>query len=97
MKKEDIFKSIIRGTAILITGSGAHLDVKTPNGEEFPSGVNLAKELYRLCGVDNPENEWDLQDASETYQEHFSSEELVQEITKQLRVGCIQEEHRNLY
>lgn len=97
MKKEDIFKSIIKGTAILITGSGAHLDVKTPNGDDFPSGINLAKRLYKLSDISEPENPWDLQDAAETYQERFSPEDLVQEIRNQLRVGGIQEEHRNLY
>ena len=97
MKKEDVFKSILKGTAVLITGSGAHLDVKTPNNDDFPSGVNLAKQLYKLSNIDNPENPWDLQDAAETFQEHFSAEDLVKEIRNQLRVGSIQNEHRELY
>lgn len=92
-----IYKHIVEGNAILITGSGAHIDVYTPDGEKFPSGVILAKQLYKLCGIDNPENPWDLQDASETYQEKFTADKLVQEIQKQLMVGQVQEEHRLLY
>ena len=97
MERQDIFDSILRGTAVLITGSGAHLDIKTPSGKEFPSGVNLAERLYEQCGITHPENPWDLQDASETYQEMFSSADLVQEIKSQLRVGQIQNEHKALY
>ena len=97
MERQDIFDSILRGTAVLITGSGAHLDIKTPSGKEFPSGVNLAERLYAQCGITHPENPWDLQDASETYQEMFSSADLVQEIKSQLRVGQIQNEHKALY
>lgn len=97
MERENIFKSIMNGTAVLITGSGAHLDVITPNGDKFPSGILLSERLYHLCGIDNPENSWDLQDASETYQEQYSADRLVQEIKKQLVVGHVQEEHRELY
>ena len=39
--KSRYFNSILRGNAVLITGSGAHLNVMTPHGEMFPSGVNL--------------------------------------------------------
>ena len=97
MENQDIFNSILRGNAVLITGSGAHLNVKTPHGEMFPSGVNLASQLYNLCGIDHPENPWDLQDAAETYQEMFSSADLIQEIKNQLRVGKIEKEHKELY
>ena len=97
MENQDIFNSILRGNAVLITGSGAHLNVKTPHGERFPSGVNLASQLYNLCGIDHPENPWDLQDAAETYQEMFSSADLIQEIKNQLRVGKIEKEHKGLY
>ena len=55
MENQDIFNSILRGNAVLITGSGAHLNVMTPHGEMFPSGVNLASQLYNLCGIDHPE------------------------------------------
>ena len=97
MENKDIFDSILRGTAILITGSGAHLDVETPNGDKLPSGIMLAEKLYELCGINDPENKYDLQDASETYLERFSAFDLIQEIKKQLRVGKIQKEHEELY
>lgn len=97
MKREDILKSIMEGTAILITGSGAHVTVETPDNEQFPSGCNLSKKLYYLSGIDNPEDERDLQDASETYLEKHSEEELVNVIKSILRVGSIKEEHRKLY
>lgn len=97
MENQDIFNSILKGNAILITGSGAHLEVKTPLGELLPSGVNLATQLYKLCGIDSPENSWDLQDAAETYQEMFSSADLIQQIKNQLRVGQIEKEHEKLY
>lgn len=94
---EKVFQSILNGKAIIITGSGAHLNVVTPNNDPFPSGISLAKEIYKECGIDNPENSWDLQDATETYMEKFSEEKLVQTIKKKLTVGNIQEEHRQLY
>ena len=97
MENQEIFNSIISGNAVLITGSGAHLDVKTPHGEPFPSGVHLASQLYNQCDIDHPEAPWDLQDAAETYQEMFSSTDLIQEIKNQLRVGKIEKEHKELY
>lgn len=97
MKKEQVFKNILNGKAILITGSGAHLDVTTPDNGPFPSGISLSKEIYKECGIDNPENPWDLQDATDTYTEMFSEDKLVQTIKKKLYVGKILEEHRALY
>lgn len=97
MEKEQVFKSILSGKAILLTGSGAHLGVTTPDNEPFPSGIALSKEIYKECGINNPENPWDLQDATDTYIERFSEEELVQTIKKKLYVGNILEEHRTLY
>ena len=71
MELQKVYKHILEGNAILITGSGAHLDVHTPNGGEFPSGVTLASRLYKLCGIMEPENPWGLQDASETFWKNF--------------------------
>ncbi len=97
MTVEQAFKSILSGRAILITGSGAHLGVTTPDNAPFPSGIRLSKEIYKECGIDNPENPWDLQDATDTYTELFSADKLVQTIKKKLYVGKILEEHRALY
>ncbi|MCM1173842.1 MAG: hypothetical protein NC341_02195 [Blautia sp.] len=97
MDKKQAFKDILNGKAIIITGSGAHLEVMTPNNEPFPSGVSLAEEIYKECGIGNPENPWDLQDATDTYTEMFSEDRLVQTIKKKLMVGNIEDEHRKLY
>ena len=97
MKKEEIYASILNGTAILITGSGAHLSVKNSFGQPFSSGVNLSKKLYEKCGISDPEDPKDLQDAAETFLERFSPAELVQEIKSELSVGEIKREHKELY
>lgn len=97
MHKDEAFKRILEGKAIVITGSGAHLGVMTPNNEQFPSGISLAKDIYGECGINSPENPWDLQDATDTYIEMFSEDKLIQTIKKKLIVGKIEEEHRKLY
>lgn len=97
MELEKVYENIINGTAILITGSGAHINVHTPDGKPFPSGVSLAERLYQQCDIMNIENPWDLQDASETYIDKYSKERLITEIKTQLMVGNVEDEHRKLY
>ena len=46
MKLEKVYQAIINGNAMLITGSGAHMDVLTPDGKPFPSGIELSRTLY---------------------------------------------------
>lgn len=69
MELEKVYQSIIDGKAMLITGSGAHTDVLTPDGCKFPSGIDLARTIYSACGITNPENPYDLQDAADTFLE----------------------------
>ena len=69
MQLEKVYQAIMNGRAILITGSGAHSDVLTPDGKPFPSGIELAKTIYASCGIMNPENIWDIQDAADTFLE----------------------------
>ena len=69
MQLEKVYQAIMNGRAILITGSGAHGDVLTPDGKPFPSGIELAKTIYASCGIMNPENIWDIQDAADTFLE----------------------------
>ena len=95
--KEAIFKSILDGSAILITGSGAHHGVLTPDGKPFPSGVELSERIYSQCGILNPEKSWDLQDATDTYIEKFGEEKLIQEIKDQLSIGQVRDYHKKLY
>lgn len=97
MELNDVFQSIIDGTAVLITGSGAHMGALNSSGTPFPSGYILAKSLYEKSGIMNPDNPWDLQDASETYLENNNTLSLINYIKNELRVGLINEEHRELY
>ena len=97
MENEKIYENIINGRAILITGSGAHLDIKDPNGNDFPSGAGLAGKLYSAVGIMKPENPWDLQDASESFLEKRSATELIEEIKVALTVGRVTETTKMLY
>lgn len=97
MELEKIYQAIMDGKALLITGSGAHADALTPDGEKFPSGIDLAKAIYSSCGITNPENPYDLQDAADTFLEERTAEKFIVELKKMLLVGKIQTEHKNLY
>lgn len=97
MELHEVYQAIVNGRAILLTGSGAHVNAIGIEGKSFPSGVHLACDLYKACGIDNPENPSDLQDAADTYLENKSSDELINEIKKKLYVSKIQQEHKNLY
>ena len=62
----------------------------------FPSGVSLAEKLYKACGIEDPDNVADLQDAAYTYLEAKSPDELISEIKKNLYVTQVKQEHKNL-
>lgn len=97
MELEKVYQAIMNGKAILITGSGAHVDVQTPDGKPFPSGVDLASTIYSSCGITNPENPWDIQDAADTFLEKKSADKLIVELKKMLLVGQIQQKHKDIY
>lgn len=97
MELERVYHAILNGRAILITGSGAHKDVLTPDGKDFPAGIDLAKTIYASCGIMNPENEWDIQDAADTFLEKKSVDKLIVELKKMLLVGQIKQKHKDLY
>ena len=82
MKLEKVYQAIINGNAMLITGSGAHMDVLTPDGKPFPSGIELSRTLYTSCGIMNPENPYDLQDAADTFLEKHSADKLIVELKR---------------
>lgn len=94
---EKIFDKIIKGNAVLITGSGANDGIKTLENEKFPMGTGLAKCLYEECGIDQPDNIYDLQDASETFAEKYGDLQLISVIKKRLQVGNIGEVAPRLY
>lgn len=65
MRKKDVYKEILNGNAVVITGSGVNVDVKNHEGDNFPIGSDLPLLLYRECGIDKPEDKFDLRDASQ--------------------------------
>lgn len=97
MELEKVYQAIINGRAILITGSGAHSDVLTPDGKQFPSGIELAQTIYASCGIVNPENARDIQDAADTFLEKKSADKLIVELKKMLLIGQIGQKHKDLY
>lgn len=94
--EDELLKKILNGRAILITGAGAAYGVKNTNGDDFPSGVSLAKHLYKECNID-PEKEEDLADASETYCELHSDLQLITIIKSLLTIGNNIEDQKFLY
>lgn len=97
MKLDEVYQKVIQGRAILLTGSGAHIGALNLDKKEFPSGGGLSEELYAQCGIMNPEDPYDLQDASECYLENKSTGELIRELKNVLHVATINQEHRSLY
>lgn len=59
--------------------------------------MSLAEKLYKACGIEDPDNVADLQDAADTYLEVKSPDELISEIKKNLYVTQVKQEHKNLY
>lgn len=80
MNLNTILEEIVAGRAILFTGSGVNGQVKNHNGEVFPDGRKLTELLYRECGIDTPDDPYDLQDASMTYVEMKSAAQLIQKL-----------------
>ena len=97
MELEKVFQAIMEGKAMLLTGSGAHMDILTPDGKAFPSGIDLARTIYSSCGIKNPENPYDLQDAADTFLEKNSADKFIVELKRMLLVGQIQQKHKDLY
>lgn len=56
MRLEEVFQPIFNDSSLLITESGFHIGVETPDRTLFPSNINFAKTLYTSCGIKNPEN-----------------------------------------
>lgn len=97
MEKEEIYKKICTGNAIIITGSGAHVGAVNTSGEKFLTGTMLASYLYEKASINELESNNDLADAAESYLEVYSPEDLINEIKKLFSVGTINDYHRFLY
>lgn len=91
----DGIKHILDGNAVVLMGAGASFGAKNPYGD-FPSGSKLAKDLYSLCDL-KPDDENDLQDASQIYEEQFGSLRLIQEIRTRLTCTSFTEAHEEIY
>lgn len=97
MTLDKAYKEIAEGRAILLTGSGAHMGALNLNKKEFPSGGSLAENLYMKCGITDPEDPNDLQDASDYYLEKKSADELIVELKDALHIADMKQEHKKLY
>lgn len=97
MDKAKIYNSILNGKAILITGSGVNVGVKNHEGMDFPVGKKLTTFIYGECGITNPDDEYDLQDASETYLEQKSAQELIILLRRLYNVGELSETVKTVY
>lgn len=88
-------KHIIDRNAIIIMGAGASYGAKNAFGD-FPSGTLLAEELYKKCGI-IPDDKTDLQDASQCYEELFSTSSLIAEIRALLTCSSFTKSHATIY
>lgn len=76
-------------------GAGASYGAKNAFGD-FPSGTLLAEELYKKCGI-IPDDKTDLQDASQCYEELFSTSSLIAEIRALLTCSSFTKSHATIY
>ena len=97
MDKREIFDEILSGNAVLLTGSGVNVGVKNHEGDDFPVGTELAMLLYKECGIINPDDPNDLQDASQTFLEKKSSSELIGLLKQKYNVGTLSESVKVIY
>ena len=88
-------KHILNGDAIILFGAGAS-DGATSVFGPFPSGKKIAGDLYSACGID-AEDIYDLQDASQTFEETKGADALIQEIEARLSVASVSAYHSKVY
>lgn len=97
MNTKDVYSEILNGNAVLITGSGANVEVKNHEGDDFPVGTKLPMLLYKECGIENPDDPYDLQDASQTFLERKSASELIALLKKTYNVGTLSDTVKTVY
>lgn len=95
MELEKGIYHILDGNAIVIMGAGASYGAQNSSGR-FPIGTDLARELYKECGM-SPTNMNDLQDAAQCYEEKFSAEKLVEKLKNLLTCKSFTEAHEIIY
>lgn len=89
-------RNILEGHATLLTGAGAAYGAKNLFDKSFPSGEELAKELYEKCGeldFDKP----DLKDASQLFISKYSKEDLISFLIKEFTVKSWTNAHETIY
>lgn len=97
MKEQEIYSEILNGNAVLIAGSAINIGVMNHDKHKFPIGNDLSMMLYKACGIMNPDNEYDLQDASQTYQEQKSALELITFLRTTFNVGTLCDTVKTVY
>lgn len=97
MELGQVYQLICKGKAMLITGSGAHLNAKAPFGEKYVTGSQLASELYSKVGIDDPSNKYDLKDAAEVFIDQYGPDKLIKELKMMFSVAELGQEHKFLY
>lgn len=86
---------IIDGNAVILFGAGASYGAKNAYGD-FPSGSDLALSLYKKCNI-TPDDKHDLQDAAQSFEEMFSSANLITEIRSLLTCASFTKSHETIF
>jgi hypothetical protein len=94
MQITDAIKYILDKKAVLIFGSGSSDGAKNHRGNDFPSGVALATELYSELGLTC---DMDLQAAADFYEEEFGADSLIDKIRDILNVSEVKGWHSIVY
>ena len=88
-------KHILDGNGVIIMGAGASFGAKNAFGA-LPSGKDLATYLYEQCGI-TPDDPYDLQDASQCFEEQYSANALIQELRTQSTCVSFTRSHEVIY
>lgn len=75
MTLNEALKHAINGNAMLFIGSGFSVGATSLEGKEFPTGKQLARRLYKECGMMPPDD--DLYYAAQRYRRKFDDDSLV--------------------
>lgn len=97
MELTKVYDDILSGRALLLTGSGINVEVYNHQNSKLPTGKDLAKDLYRQCGINEPDDPFDLQDASQTFIEKKDATELITYLKNVFNIANLGESIRILY
>lgn len=97
MDKRQMYQKILDGKAVLIAGSGINMGVKGCDGKNLLTGCELAEKMYMECGITDPDDKYDLQDAAQTYLETKTDLQLVTLLKRLLSVSKISSYVKAIY